>query len=85
MGPNPNLGLTLEVAPEGYAELFRVFSTASGNDGDLGLAIHLKHPKGAEPDFWRSGWQKEVIQVSWFGLYFGGNLQKPKGLASLIS
>ena len=44
-GADPFVGVTLLVAPEAFAELFRVFSATFGNNGGLGLELHLKHLK----------------------------------------
>jgi hypothetical protein len=76
------VSVTLLVSPESFADLFRVFSEAFGNNGDLGLELVLKHSKGAEPNFWRTGWQHEDIQVYRFGLYFDGRLREPNGLVN---
>lgn len=73
-GADSFVGVTLEVAPETFAELFRVFSATFGSNGELDLELRLKHPKWAEPDFWRSGWQKEDIQIVRFGFYSGGEI-----------
>ena len=79
-GSRHSIGVTLLVAPESFAALFRVFSAAFGNNGSLGLQLYLKHSKGGEPNFWRTGWQHELIQVASFGFGSGGYLrQHPKG------
>ncbi len=70
------IGVTLLVSPESFAELFRVFSAAFGNNSSPGLQLYLKHPKGGEPNFWRTGWQHEEIQVNHFHLYSGGDIKK---------
>ena len=68
-----------------FAELFRVFSATFSNNSSLGLSLDLKHPNGAEPDFWRTRWQEEDIQISEFGFYGGGSFRKTKGLTNLFS
>ena len=73
----PYLKVKIKVAPKTFEELYRVFSGQfASNNGGLGLNLQLKHPKGAEPGFWRAGWQKETIQISHFDFYSGGRFKK---------
>ena len=42
----PSIHVTLRVAPDAFAELFRVFSGQfASTNGRLGIKVHLKHPK----------------------------------------
>ena len=79
------IGVTLLVGPEAFAELLRLFAATFGNNLGLGLQLNLKHPKEAEPDFWRTRWHEEDIQISHFGFYGGGHVRKTKRPGKLFS
>ena len=77
----PYIDVTLLVASEAYAELFRALSGAFANYGSASLRLNLAHSKGAEQNFWRTEWQKEKLQISHFGLFSGGRSKFAKGAA----
>ena len=81
---DPIVGVIL-VGPEAFAELLRLFAATFGNNLGLGLQLNLKHPKEAEPDFWRTRWHEEDIQISHFGFYGGGHFRKTKRPGKLFS
>ena len=82
---DPIVGVTLLVGPEAFAELLRLFAATFGNNLGLGLQLNLKHPKEAEPDFWRTRWHEEDIQISHFGFDGGGHFRKTKRPGKLFS
>lgn len=80
----PYLSVTLPVNSQVWDELFRTFSATFASNGPLYLNLDLEHPKGADHDFWCTGWHSEDVQVSKFDFISGGWSRRRKWLAKFL-
>ena len=62
----PRISLSLRVAQDTFAELVRVFSSAFAGGGSLSLEVNVRHPRQNEPDFWKTTWRDEYLEIGEF-------------------